>query len=96
MGGQEHFYLETQACLAVPKGEDGEMEIFASSQSPSGLQLAVSFKCLFLVILACKMQKVKLVVNILARSLPISVLNIFFFLVVANITLSPSSQFAIV
>ena len=42
MGGQEHFYLETQACLAVPKGEDGEMEIFASSQNPSGLQQAVS------------------------------------------------------
>ncbi|XP_076807856.1 xanthine dehydrogenase/oxidase-like [Clavelina lepadiformis] len=39
IAGQEHFYLETQACLAVPKGEDGEMEIFASSQNPSGLQL---------------------------------------------------------
>ena len=32
MGGQDHFYLETIACLAVPKGEDGEMEIIASTQ----------------------------------------------------------------
>ena len=35
MGGQEHFYLETQACVAVPKPEDGEMEIFSSTQNPS-------------------------------------------------------------
>lgn len=33
MGGQEHFYLETNACVAVPKREDGEMEIFASTQN---------------------------------------------------------------
>ena len=30
--GQDHFYLETQACIVVPKGEDGEVEIFASTQ----------------------------------------------------------------
>jgi xanthine dehydrogenase/oxidase len=35
MGGQEHFYLETNACVAVPKPEDGEMEIFSSTQNPS-------------------------------------------------------------
>jgi xanthine dehydrogenase/oxidase len=33
MGGQEHFYLETQACLVVPKLEGGELEVFASSQN---------------------------------------------------------------
>lgn len=33
MGGQEHFYLETQASVAVPKPEDGEMEIFSSTQN---------------------------------------------------------------
>ena len=33
MGGQEHFYLETQACVAVPKPEDGEMEIWSSTQN---------------------------------------------------------------
>ena len=35
MGGQEHFYLETQASAVVPKPEDGEMEIFTSSQNPN-------------------------------------------------------------
>ena len=35
MGGQEHFYLETQASLAIPKPEDGEMEIFSSTQNPN-------------------------------------------------------------
>ena len=35
MGGQEHFYLETQACVAIPKPEDGEMEIYASTQNPT-------------------------------------------------------------
>ena len=35
VGGQEHFYLETQACVVVPKPEDGEMEIFSSTQNPS-------------------------------------------------------------
>ena len=35
MGGQEHFYLETQACVVVPKPEDGEMEVYSSTQNPS-------------------------------------------------------------
>lgn len=35
MGGQEHFYLETQACVAIPKPEDGEMEIWSSTQNPN-------------------------------------------------------------
>lgn len=35
MGGQEHFYLETQAAVVVPKPEDGEMEVFASTQNPT-------------------------------------------------------------
>lgn len=30
---QEHFYLETQACIAVPKLESGEMEIISSTQA---------------------------------------------------------------
>ncbi|KAI0425797.1 xanthine dehydrogenase [Xylaria sp. FL1042] len=39
MGGQEHFYLETNACIAIPKPEDGEMEIWASSQNPTETQM---------------------------------------------------------
>lgn len=34
MGGQEHFYLETNACVVWPK-ERGEMEIFSSTQNPT-------------------------------------------------------------
>ncbi|EWC48718.1 xanthine dehydrogenase [Drechslerella stenobrocha 248] len=39
MGGQEHFYLETQACVAVPRLDDGEMEVFSSTQNPAEAQL---------------------------------------------------------
>jgi xanthine dehydrogenase/oxidase len=39
MGGQEHFYLETNACLAIPKPEDGEMEIWASTQNCNETQV---------------------------------------------------------
>ncbi|KZM21503.1 uncharacterized protein EKO05_0006242 [Ascochyta rabiei] len=42
MGGQEHFYLETQACLAVPKPEFGEMEVYSSTQNPAETQAYVS------------------------------------------------------
>lgn len=37
VGGQEHFYLETQVSIAVPKDAD-EMEIFSSTQQPATLQ----------------------------------------------------------
>lgn len=39
IGGQEHFYMETNCTLAVPKGEDGEMELFASTQNPTETQV---------------------------------------------------------
>ncbi|KAL8705834.1 MAG: hypothetical protein Q9201_001057 [Fulgogasparrea decipioides] len=42
LGGQEHFYLETQACVAIPKPEDGEMEIWSSTQNPTETQSYVS------------------------------------------------------
>lgn len=37
MGGQEHFYLETHAALAVPRDSD-ELEIICSSQHPTEIQ----------------------------------------------------------
>jgi xanthine dehydrogenase large subunit len=37
LGGQDHFYLEGQAALAVPQ-EDGDMLIYSSTQHPSELQ----------------------------------------------------------
>ncbi|TVY49646.1 Xanthine dehydrogenase, partial [Lachnellula occidentalis] len=45
MAGQEHFYLETNACVAVPKPEDGEMEVFASTQNPTETQTYVAQVC---------------------------------------------------
>lgn len=39
IGGQEHFYLETNVTLAVPRGEDGEMELFVSTQAPTHTQV---------------------------------------------------------
>lgn len=41
MGGQEHFYLEGQAALAVPQ-EGGDMVVHASSQHPSEIQHKVA------------------------------------------------------
>lgn len=40
-GGQEHFYLESQACVAYPL-EDGQVEIHSSSQHPSETQHVVA------------------------------------------------------
>jgi xanthine dehydrogenase/oxidase len=42
MGGQEHFYLETQASVVVPKPEDGEVEVFSSTQNPTETQTIVA------------------------------------------------------
>ena len=38
-GAQEHFYLETNACIAIPKGEDEEMEIILSTQTTHHTQI---------------------------------------------------------
>ena len=40
-GGQEHFYLEGQAALAIP-GEDGDIQLYASTQHPSEIQHKVA------------------------------------------------------
>ena len=41
IGGQDHFYLEGQVCLAVP-GEDGDMLIYSSTQHPTEIQHLVA------------------------------------------------------
>jgi len=41
IGGQEHFYLETQAALAIP-GEAGEITVHSSTQNPSEIQAVVA------------------------------------------------------
>ncbi|KAK0635086.1 molybdopterin binding aldehyde oxidase/xanthine dehydrogenase [Bombardia bombarda] len=45
MGGQEHFYLETNATIAIPKPEDGEIEIFSSTQNPNEAQVYAAQVC---------------------------------------------------
>jgi len=40
-GGQEHFYLESQAACAEP-GEDGSMLVTSSTQHPSEVQMVVA------------------------------------------------------
>jgi xanthine dehydrogenase large subunit len=41
IGGQEHFYLEGQAALAIPQ-EDGDMFVLTSTQHPSEVQKVVA------------------------------------------------------
>jgi xanthine dehydrogenase large subunit len=43
-GGQEHFYLESQAALAIP-GEAGQLTIHSSTQNPTEIQAVVA-RCL--------------------------------------------------
>jgi xanthine dehydrogenase molybdopterin-binding subunit B len=38
IGGQKHFYLETQCCLVTPRDAD-ELEIFSSTQEAQGVQV---------------------------------------------------------
>ncbi|XP_055429028.1 aldehyde oxidase isoform X1 [Bubalus kerabau] len=38
IGGQEHFYMETQSMLVVPKGEDKEIDVYVSTQFPKYIQ----------------------------------------------------------
>ncbi|XP_053900314.1 aldehyde oxidase 1-like isoform X1 [Malaclemys terrapin pileata] len=42
IGGQEHFYMETQCALVVPKGEDKEMDVYVSTQHPALTQEMVA------------------------------------------------------
>jgi len=41
-GAQEHFYLETNASIAIPSGEDDEIEIWASTQNPTATQVTIA------------------------------------------------------
>jgi xanthine dehydrogenase large subunit len=41
LGGQEHFYLESQVALAIP-GEDDEMLLHCSTQHPTEIQVMVA------------------------------------------------------
>lgn len=38
MGGQEHFYLETNCCMVIPSNDDHELTLYSSTQNPSKTQ----------------------------------------------------------
>ncbi|XP_071534093.1 xanthine dehydrogenase/oxidase-like [Panulirus ornatus] len=42
IGGQEHFYMEPNAHIAVPKGENNEIDVFSTTQNPTGTQQLVA------------------------------------------------------
>ncbi|CAL8288484.1 unnamed protein product [Lota lota] len=42
LGGQEHFYMETQSVLVVPVGEETEFHVYVASQAPTISQEAVA------------------------------------------------------
>ncbi|XP_034035004.1 aldehyde oxidase 6 isoform X3 [Thalassophryne amazonica] len=42
LGGQEHFYMETQSMLVVPVGEEKELNVYVSTQWPTHVQEAVA------------------------------------------------------
>ncbi|KAG7258328.1 hypothetical protein CRUP_028212 [Coryphaenoides rupestris] len=42
LGGQEHFYMETQSMLVVPVGEEAEFHVYLASQAPTISQEAVA------------------------------------------------------
>ncbi|XP_061464041.1 aldehyde oxidase 3-like isoform X2 [Rhineura floridana] len=42
IGGQEHFYLETDSVFVIPRKEDNEMDIYVSTQDTSKVQQLVA------------------------------------------------------
>ncbi|CAI9621521.1 unnamed protein product [Staurois parvus] len=42
IGGQEHFYMETQSIRVIPRTENQEIEIYAATQDPTYMQSLVA------------------------------------------------------
>uniref|UniRef100_A0A3P8YGP2 Aldehyde oxidase 6 n=1 Tax=Esox lucius TaxID=8010 RepID=A0A3P8YGP2_ESOLU len=42
LGGQEHFYMETQSMVVVPSGEDRELRVYLSCQHPTYAQESIA------------------------------------------------------
>ncbi|XP_014007070.1 aldehyde oxidase 1 [Salmo salar] len=42
LGGQEHFYMETQSMVVVPSGEDRELKVYLSCQHPTYTQESIA------------------------------------------------------
>lgn len=56
MSGQEHFYMETQATLALPVDNGNEMEVYCSTQGPSYLQACLVLYRIFVVMTGTNKQ----------------------------------------
>uniref|UniRef100_A0A4X2LI04 FAD-binding PCMH-type domain-containing protein n=1 Tax=Vombatus ursinus TaxID=29139 RepID=A0A4X2LI04_VOMUR len=69
MGGQEHFYMETQSVLVIPKTEDKEMEIYVSSQDAALVQVGSSR-----IIISCEFEFVN---DAFAQSISLSATGYF-------------------
>jgi xanthine dehydrogenase/oxidase len=41
IGGQEHFYMETNCCTVIPSNDDKEVTLYLGTQSPSEAQSLV-------------------------------------------------------
>ncbi|KAF7243567.1 Aldehyde oxidase 2 [Varanus komodoensis] len=39
VGGQEHFYLETNSVFVIPRKEDNNMDVYVSTQDPAKVQM---------------------------------------------------------
>uniref|UniRef100_A0A8C6EJW0 FAD-binding PCMH-type domain-containing protein n=1 Tax=Microcebus murinus TaxID=30608 RepID=A0A8C6EJW0_MICMU len=55
--GQEHFYMETQSILAIPKTEDKEMVLHLGTQFPTHPQMAITAIIFFLILMPHKLPK---------------------------------------
>uniref|UniRef100_A0A8C7UWJ4 Aldehyde oxidase 6 n=1 Tax=Oncorhynchus mykiss TaxID=8022 RepID=A0A8C7UWJ4_ONCMY len=42
LGGQEHFYMETQSMVVVPSGEERELKVYISCQHPTYAQESIA------------------------------------------------------
>jgi xanthine dehydrogenase molybdopterin-binding subunit B len=42
IGGQEHFYMETNACMVIPSNDDQEITLYMATQSPTSAQELLS------------------------------------------------------
>lgn len=40
IGGQEHFYMETQSIRVIPSKEGQEIDIYAATQDPTYMQVS--------------------------------------------------------
>ncbi|CAF3526890.1 unnamed protein product [Rotaria sp. Silwood1] len=38
IGGQEHFYIETNSCMVIPSNDDKEITLYVATQNPSAIQ----------------------------------------------------------